>query len=94
MFCLQVVWEIVHKYCIGWTAVALGVVNCIVAVVMLHSTAYTFDSWLGTVAALFLGVLPGGCIIILILWQFKGSKTNLLSFTNLAITEDNDELLS
>jgi hypothetical protein len=88
------IWEIVHKYCIGWTAVALGVVNCIVAVVMLHSTAYTFDSWLGTVAALFLGVLPGGCIIILILWQFNGSKTNLLSFTNLAITEDNDELLT
>lgn len=39
-------------------------------------------------------VLPGGCIIILILWQFHGSKTNLLSFTNLAITEDSDELLS
>ena len=81
------IWEFVHKYCIGWTAVAWGVCNCIVAVIMLHSTAYTFDSWLGILAAIFLGVLPGGCIIVLVVWQFNGCKTKILSFTNLSITE-------
>ena len=36
-------WELVHKYLIGWTAVVGGLVNCVVAAGMLLTRSYNYD---------------------------------------------------
>jgi hypothetical protein len=42
------VWEIVHKYVIGWPTVVFGVLNCVLAVAMLLDREYNYSPWLPT----------------------------------------------
>ena len=87
------IWEIIHKYLIGWNAVIFGLVNCIVATLMLHSTAYTFDPWLGTLAAVFLGALSGGSLIVFLLWHVRSckAKTSLVNLKNVSFEKDRQQ---
>jgi len=50
------VWELVHKYLIGWTAVVGGLVNCVVAAGMLLSGAYSYDRSIPVLVLTVLGV--------------------------------------
>ena len=49
-------WELVHKYLIGWTAVVGGLVNCVVAAGMLLSGAYSYDKSVPVMVLTLLGV--------------------------------------